>query len=97
MFDAEKDMKHTQPSFVIFLGERRAKMVVGCLFGVQILLTSYLIFATPCKMETITLLAMNSVLSVLFIFHDHFKKEDNYRLIGDIIFLFPLIYLIVNG
>ncbi len=97
MFDLEEDLKHTQPSLVIFSGEQNAKIILRSLFFLQALLISSLIFITQYKAEAFVLATMNFVLCLLFVLHHRFKNEDNYRLFGDIIFLFPLFYLIVNG
>jgi 4-hydroxybenzoate polyprenyltransferase len=97
MFDVEKDIKQTQPSFVILLGERSTRIVIGCLFVVQLLLLIDLIFMTTYVIESIVLMAMNGVLVLLSVFHERLKEEEDYRLVGDVIFLFPLCYLLLTN
>jgi len=97
MFDKEKDANHAQQSFIILLGDRSTNVVVTCLFGIQVLLGCYLCLVTSYRIETVVMLTMNMVLAILFSFRDRFKMNDDYRLFGDVIFLFPLIYLVING
>jgi len=40
------------------------------------------------------LVGMNSVLVVIFFNKQYFEKEDRYRLVGDAIFLLPLLYIL---
>ena len=92
-FDRKSDFKDKQVSFVLFFGERTTMLFLGMLFIVQILLAMLQVVALNHSNASYIILAMNGVLFVIMISSGYFSKDDRYRLFGDIIFLFPLIYL----
>ena len=96
-FDLAHDKKDTQVSVVIILGRRKSTILLMGLFIFQLILFIALLSATPWKGETLILMVMNLVLLLIFCFSDWFMTEDYYRLAGDVIFLFPLPYLLLNG
>lgn len=97
MFDFEKDIRQTQSSLVIAFGKEKSKFIITALFLIQMVLLTSLSLTTNYRPEALILGLMNFVLGTIFIFSRYLKKGDSYRMLGDVIFLFPVPYLIVNG
>jgi hypothetical protein len=97
MFDVEKDIKQTQSSLVIAFGKEKSRFIIIVLFLIQVVLLISLSLTTNYNPEVLILGLMNFVLGTIFIFSKYLKKGDSYRLLGDVIFLFPVPYLIMNG
>ena len=47
----------------------------------------------PFSVPVLVLLLMNATLFLIFMFRVRLEKDDRYRLIGDAVFLFPLLLL----
>lgn len=96
-FDYDLDVIDKSMSVVIFQGKQRSRILLGILFIFQGMLLTLILFGSQYQIEVLILMAMNIVLWMLFQFRNWFSKEEQYRLIGDMIFLFPFPYLIVNN
>ncbi len=97
MLDIENDLKHAQSSFATTFGHQNTRKALIILFLIHGFIVLQLLIASSYRVECFILLLMNSVLMAMFIQPDNFKYHERYRLVGDIIFLFPLPYLILNA
>lgn len=94
-YDWKDDLMDKHSSLVTRLGRFRAQKILIVLFLVQAILLAGLILMTPYKSEALILALMNLPLMILFLFPEKFSGEENlYRLIGDMVFLFPMPYLL---
>jgi len=94
-YDRTHDAKHGQTSAVRGLGEKVVLEVVFFLFTVFILtlVVSFLFFPQYAQYEFILCL-MGGTLFIVFVFQKFFKKQERYRVFGDMVFLFPLLILL---
>jgi 4-hydroxybenzoate polyprenyltransferase len=91
-FDNELDWKHNQHSFVTFFGKEVTAWIIGLLIGANLVIGA-ITFASDAPAKIILIL-MNVCLMMVFLFRERLKQDDRYRLIGDSIFLFPLLYFL---
>ncbi len=96
-FGFDQDVRDGQLSLVTFIGKPASRMVLVVLLVIQFLLLGLLIVITNYVVESSVMLAMNVVLALMLFCAETFKKNDLYRLAGDMIFFFPLPYLILHG
>lgn len=94
-YDWKQDLSDSQSSLVTFMGRSRAKKILAISFLIQVIFFSTLILFSTFRMETLVLVVMNAVLFLLYLFPTKFSANGYYRLIGDIVFLFPLPYLLL--
>ncbi len=88
-FNYEADKRDGGRSLVALLGLTISKRLLYILFTVQ----SILLFCIAYQgvMISVLLMTMNGLLLLLFIRDDFFRGKESYRLLGDMIFLFPII------
>lgn len=90
-FDAERDRIHKHPSFVTTLGKSTARKVMLVFF-----VTGTLAVIMGWWMGSVTAMqasiygAMILTLWLLLVAKNHFESSDNHRLLGDIVFFYPL-------
>ncbi|HEY6437242.1 MAG TPA: hypothetical protein VIY47_11685 [Ignavibacteriaceae bacterium] len=88
-FDYEADKRDGGRSLVILFGLTITKRLLLILFTIQsILILSITYRGVP---GSVLFIIMNGLLLLLFIKSDFFRVKENYRLLGDMIFLFPII------
>jgi len=92
-FDKRQDEHDRQSSFATVMGEETTKKSLILLFVVQALLSSALISVAQEK-ETLILVLMNVLLLLIFARKKYFEINDRYRLLGDAVFLLPMIYIL---
>jgi 1,4-dihydroxy-2-naphthoate octaprenyltransferase len=97
LFGLEQDIRDGHLSLVTFIGKRSAQRVLSTLFLIQFAILALLMVCTGYQTESLVIMLMNIVLVTMFVFPEAFKRSDLYRLAGDVIFLFPLPYLIFHG
>jgi 4-hydroxybenzoate polyprenyltransferase len=93
--DQRRDEKDEHQSFATSLGQKATKKVLVFLFLVSLSLA----IAQGCLFRStvnasIIITLMNAILLLIFLKRDFFEKEDRYRLLGDAVFLLPLVYLL---
>lgn len=88
-FDHAKDLRDGNISFVTVLGERTSRAVILILFLLVMVLT-----AISLSIATLVILLMNALLLITFIFPRYFSGHDRFRLLGDFVFMIPLVYLL---
>jgi 4-hydroxybenzoate polyprenyltransferase len=93
-FDKPKDEKDQQRSFATTFGLVITKRILVGLFVLAGVLTVVQIIFWFDMNAILILTLMTVSLLIIFLKKDYFEKEDRYRLLGDAVFLFPLIYLL---
>jgi 4-hydroxybenzoate polyprenyltransferase len=88
-FDHERDLRDGNISFATVLGERTSRTVIVLLFLVVTFLS--VISLSPAGF---VILLMNALLLIIFIFHQHFSIHDRFRILGDFVFILPVVYLL---
>ncbi|MBX2942321.1 MAG: hypothetical protein KF860_08235 [Cyclobacteriaceae bacterium] len=92
-FDREKDLQDNHSSLVTSVGSKGSKGILYSLFVIQL---GLIVYAFDSKVEiSILLVFVSMYLVLLFIFlkAKWFAFNDRYRLVGDAVFLIPLIYI----
>ncbi|MCB0491982.1 MAG: hypothetical protein KDC93_06145 [Cyclobacteriaceae bacterium] len=93
-FDRDKDKLDNHPSLVTSVGDKVSKAILYFLFVLQVVLFFYA-FDTGLNVSMLMVYtAMYLVLLLIFIKASWFALNDRYRLAGDAVFLFPLLYII---
>jgi hypothetical protein len=93
-FDKKQDEQDRHSSFATVMGEQVTKSMLVSLFVMQSLLSVYLLFVANEK-ATLVLILMNVFLLLIFVQKRFFEIDDRYRLLGDAVFLLPLIHLAI--
>lgn len=93
-FDKERDQADNHQSLVIKVGNTTSKMVLGLLFSIQFGLMIYAYSIGVIHSMLYVFVLMNLVLLLIFMKYKWFAVEDRYRLVGDAVFLIPIIYLV---
>lgn len=94
LFDKKIDEQDRQSSYATVMGERTTKISLIILFLIQIVLTAKLLFLGIEK-SVFIFLAMNIVLLFIFLRKEYFQIGDRYRLLGDAVFLLPIIQILI--
>jgi hypothetical protein len=92
-FDCEPDMKNAQSSFATRWGLRITRQVIFALLSLGLGLCGYLLFANV--LPALVLIAMNLVLFALMCYPGYFSQGDRFRMVGDSIFLIPLVAVLL--
>jgi len=95
-FDRDKDKLDNHPSLVTSLGDKVSKTILYFLFAVQVALFIYAVDSGLSISMLIVFAAMYLVLLLTFARASWFALHDRYRLAGDAVFLFPLLYVILK-
>jgi len=93
-FDAERDVSDRLGSFVTRFGKERTARIIRGLFLAAVSAAVASFFVGPESIAAIFPLAMSLVLMIIFSFPQYFEHRENYRLLGDAVFVLPLIYLL---
>jgi hypothetical protein len=95
-FDKTIDKKQGQTSAILNLGEKLVIELIFFLLSLFMLsLVLAFLFFPKYEMYEITLAVMSLVLFVIIAFQKYFAKKERYRVLGDMIFLFPSIMLVL--
>ncbi|HLZ16343.1 MAG TPA: hypothetical protein VKQ08_04860, partial [Cyclobacteriaceae bacterium] len=93
--DQLRDERDTHRSFATTFGDQATKRGLIFLFTVNGMLTLVQFYlGSPNSRVLLTTLSMNILLLLIFMKKDFFEKGDRYRLVGDAVFLLPVIYLL---
>lgn len=90
-FDYQIDQKQSQTSIVRLLNEKNTIKMLKILFLTQLIIVIYYLLFIELNRSQFVLITMNSVLFLIFNNYNFFQKNEGYRLLGDSIFLYPLI------
>src|SRR6185295_19337771 len=95
--DKPRDEKDKHHSFATTFGFTVTQRVLAFLFSVVAILTAIQLEMFSLNRMMILVLSLMAVLLLwIFLKRDYFEKEDRYRLLGDAVFLLPIIYLIIK-
>lgn len=89
-FDYESDMENAQTSFATRWGLRVTHHVIVAALMTGFGVCAYLMIADRF-LPSLVLLVMNAVLLILMRYPQYFSESDRFRLLGDSIFLIPLV------
>jgi hypothetical protein len=93
-FDRVHDQKDKQTSFVMMLGEPITRSCIWTLLLLGLVLGILQFFINRYFFPSVILFSMNLILMIIFIFRNSLGKNDRYRMLGDAIFLIPILYLL---
>ena len=88
-FERESDHHEGQPSFAVRLGSDNTKRIIILFFGLLAILLAVTIYIN--QVYGFILLTMGTALAIIFLFPSYFKSHDRYRIIGDGIFILPIL------
>lgn len=93
-FDYEADQNQGQTSIVRGLGIRRSLVLIGCTAGVSVVCASYSLLEGGYGIFFV-LSSMTGCLLLLLRYRTFFEVDDRYRILGDGVFLLPVIFLFI--
>lgn len=94
-FDVESDLVDKQPSIATILGDSATAKLLSFLFFAQLGLLSYAFSIGYNSSYLVVFALMLAILFSLFIKSDWFAIADKYRIMGDAVFLIPLLHLVL--
>lgn len=95
-FDQRNDAKDNRESFVTRVGENATRKIIILLFVLNaVLMVITLLYFKELFYQELIILLMDSVLAIVFVQRERFKVNDRFRLMGDCIFLFPVLYFLL--
>ena len=95
-FDRQNDLHDKRDSIVTVTGEKGAKRFLEAVFLLNIvLLVGSVIYVPNMIDEVAVLFFMNAILIFIFVRSQYFETSDRFRLIGDAVFLLPIIYFLL--
>ncbi len=97
LFDRKDDEIDKRQSFVTIVGEPTTRRMINALSIVNTVLLCYLLWQWTIALVVIILIVMSIILGLIMVFKKWFEINSRYRLIGDAIFLIPLLHLLGNS
>lgn len=97
LFDRRDDEKDHRQSFVTLAGEYNTQVVINVLIALNAVLLGYLFTQSNAILIVIIPALMSVLLTLIMIFRKWFAIESRYRLLGDAVFLLPLISLLAES
>jgi 4-hydroxybenzoate polyprenyltransferase len=94
-FDVENDLNDKQLSIATILGDSATAKLLGFLFFAQLCLLVYAFSLGYNSSYLVVFALMLAILFSLFIKSNWFAIADKYRIMGDAVFLIPLLYLVL--
>lgn len=91
-FDIDQDWKDNQHSFVTVFGKGVTEKIIWILLVLNFIIGLAVVY--EYVIPEIILLLMNAGLFFLFFFRKRYQQNDVYRIIGDSVFLIPVLYLL---
>ncbi len=93
LIDQPKDVKDKHHSITTTFGLTVTRNILLLLFIAFMVLTviQLTVFSLD-EIAILTLMLMVVLLLIIFMKKDYFEKDDRYRLLGDAVFLLPVIY-----
>lgn len=90
----DKDRHNNFPSLVHILGIKLSKTLIFVLLLAQLLTSVFLINSYKIVDISYIILAMTTILGGIAFFSEYFVQNERYRVIGDFVFLIPVLGLI---
>ena len=95
-FDHQIDKEESQTSIVRLLKEEKTSILIYILFIIQLVISCISLFNNTNNSFQIILILMNLTLFIIFKKYKFFRKNERYRLLGDFIFIYPIILIFIN-
>lgn len=97
-YDKDADQRDKLNSFAVSFGEDITEKLVKCLFLFEgaLLLTQW-VWVPITKDASFILAGMTSLLFFLFLQRKYWRVNERYRFLGDVVFLFPIIYILTEN
>lgn len=95
-FDHDADKQHGYTSFSVQFGKYLTMQFLCGLFFVQAMLIVAIAIINQMIPEAFMLFVMNAILFLLFIRAEKAVLHDQYRLLGDAVFLIPALFLLIR-
>jgi len=92
-FDKKQDEMDRHSSFATVMGDQVTRISLLVLFFAQACLSCELLLFAQEK-AALVLALMNTMLLLIFVRKTYFQLNDRYRLLGDAVFLLPMIYIL---
>ncbi len=90
-YETDQDKEDGHQSFALHFGPQFTKLVVVALFLLQGTALTFLFLQSKTLAIPLVMLMMTVGLLLLLLFPSWFKHAERYRLLGDAVFIFPLI------
>jgi 4-hydroxybenzoate polyprenyltransferase len=94
-YERQNDLKDKQESIATILSERAIRSSLLVLFIISFSISVYMTLLVKAYLVSMVFVIMTAILFLICWRKPHFEKNDYYRWVGDSIFLFPLIYLLL--
>lgn len=94
-FDQAPDERDNHQSFTTVFGEGATQNAIIFMVSLNAILEIVQLSLTKFLFAEMIMILMNVILFVIFRNRKYFEMHDRYRLVGDAIFLFPLMYILV--
>jgi 4-hydroxybenzoate polyprenyltransferase len=94
LFDRKDDEKDRRQSFVTLFGERSTRVTITILSSINMVLLFYLFSEWNETLVVMIPFLMSTGLMIIMIFNRWFERNNRYRLLGDAVFLLPLLYVV---
>jgi 4-hydroxybenzoate polyprenyltransferase len=95
-FDLKNDLADETQSFVTVMGDKRTLRVLWLIFMLNAALCIYFLYERQHINHAIIIIVMNATLLIILVFRKWFVSHDRYRLLGDAVFLFPFIGILLE-
>jgi 4-hydroxybenzoate polyprenyltransferase len=93
-YEKENDLLDRQASVATLVEETKIRYILTGLFVITFSISFYLFFQSPYRFISWVLIAMAAILLLIFTCKRFFARSDYYRLAGDAVFLFPIVYIL---
>lgn len=93
-FDHASDQQDNQNSFVTIFGKSATQISLIALVVLNFCLAAIQASVYGTTLPVFILLLMNTTLLMVFLFRNRLAKNDLYRLLGDAVFLLPVLFLL---
>jgi len=94
-YDAEVDKRQQQYSTVFILGPKKIRVLIGMNLLLSFLLNGIIFFISEDIVFIIILFLMNITLYIILFYASYFKKNDRFRFLGDGVFLYPIVLILL--
>ncbi len=92
--ERDKDRVNGFPSLVNIVGGHWSKRLIIMLIGLQLALSLFMVIRFGIVDVSLIIVTMTAILGGIAFFSEYFYQNERYRLIGDFVFLIPIIGLI---
>ncbi len=94
-YEKENDLRDRHDSVATLVEEMTIQYILTGLFVITFSISFYLFFHPAYHFISLVFIAMAAILLLIFTCKKFFTRNDYYRLAGDAIFLFPIVYILL--